>query len=162
MSKNNVSNSIVRSHRPALPQRATAKSERSLFSRVLVGATWGLCGTAALGILLISIFAAIACSNPDPMAIVPYLSLGALMPGMFLGGFICNKIAKGTPILCGSVSGALSTVVFLLISLIFKNIQSADSSLLGDIIVHASAILFSILGAYTGNMKSRNPKRRFG
>ena len=162
MSKNNVSNSIVRSHRPALPQRAYAKSERSLFSRVLIGSVWGLCGTMVLGILLISIFAAIACSKPDPMAIVPYLSLGALMPGMFLGGLICAKAAKGSPILCGLVSGAISTLAFLLLSLIFKSLQSADSSLFGDVIVHASAIFFSVLGSYTGNLKKRNPKRRFG
>ena len=84
------------------------------------------------------------------------------MIGMLVGGFICIKKVKEAPLLCGIVTGAMSSLAFLCISLFLKGIPSSGNSFLGNVIIHASAILFSILGSYVGNVKRRNGKRRFG
>ena len=162
MSKNNVGNSIVRSRRPTLPSKIGASNDRSLISRLIRGSAWALATTLGSGIALISILSLVAYSAPDPSVLIPFLSVGALMPCMFAGGFVCAKKVKESAMLCGSVSGAVTVIVFLIISLLQRGIQPSGISGIGSLIIHASALIFSVLGSYAGNIKRRSHKRRFG
>jgi putative membrane protein (TIGR04086 family) len=127
-----------------------------------MGALWALAATSIMGIILISLFSFIVLSNPDPTSLIPFFSLGTLMPCMFAGGFICAKKVKGSPLLCGVLSGGLTVTVYLLISLILREIESSGNSALVSIIIHVCAVLFSVLGAYAGNIRKPGKKRRFG
>ena len=92
MSKNNVGNSLVRSHMSSLPSRMKDQGEPPLLKCALFGSLLALLATALSGLILISVMTAIAYADTDPLSKIPALSLVALLPSMFVGGFVCVKI----------------------------------------------------------------------
>ena len=162
MSKNNVGNSLVRSHMSSLPSRMQDQGEPPLLKCALFGSLLALLATALSGLILISVMTAIAYADPDPLSKIPALSLVALLPSMFVGGFVCVKIVKEAPLLCGILSGAVTAVVFLVLSLILRGLPASGHAALGTVALHSAAVLFSLFGALAGNVKRRTKKRRFG
>lgn len=162
MSKNKSGNFPVRSRGSSLPQAAYSKADQPIIKRALTGSLFAFLATAVSGLVLISIMAAIVLADPDPLSKLPYFSLAALLPSMFVGGFVCVKRVGEAPLLCGILSGAVATVAFLIFALVISGLPKSAHSALGAVALHLSAVLFSILGAFTGNMKRRSKKRRFG
>ena len=139
-------------------------SERPLLSAVLAASLWGLLAATATSVALITLMTALSYANPDPAALVAPLSLAALMPSMFIGGFLTAKRVKDAPLLCGIISGGFITLLSMLLAAILRGLPSSGYAFWQSAALHASAILFSVLGAFAGNVKRRKKpsRRRFG
>jgi putative membrane protein (TIGR04086 family) len=122
----------------------------------------GLGVFAATGLLLITGASALALMLDDPTAAVTPLALAALMLSSFAGGFTATKIVRESPLLCGFMTGAMCAALMLIASLCLAGVRSSHYSLFQGILMHGFALLFCILGAYTGNYKRKPKKRRYG
>ncbi len=144
--------------------RSGDNEESGLFMTVIKNSLFGLLGFAVSGLILVTLMCAIAYASSDPGALIAPLAIGALMISSFIGGFIDAKLTRQAPLLCGAVCGAMCAVLMLVLSLCFAGVPSSHYTFLSGLFMHAFALLFSILGAFTGSIKRRvNPKkRRFG
>ena len=152
----------IRSHSPA---RVSADvEETSLFGMVFKGSLWGLLTASACGIALITLMSAIAYANADPSTLIAPLAISALMPSAFVGGFITVKKVKDAPLLCGIISGGFITLIGMLLAAILQKLPSSGYALWQSAALHGAVILFSVLGAFAGNVKKKKKptKRRFG
>ena len=150
---------------PSLALSRSADAEdQGLFATVFRNALFGLAGFLAFGLLLVTVMCAIAYSSADPSALITPLAMAALLGASFGGGFITAKLTRTSPFLCGVICGAMCAVLMLALSLCFTCAQSSHYTFFQGLLMHAFALLFSILGAFTGNFKRKpNPrKRRFG
>ena len=153
------------SHRGALSTaRAREVEEQGLFKVAAKASLIGLGVFAATGLLLITGASALAMMLDDPSAAVTPLALAALMLSSFAGGFTATKIVRESPLLCGFMTGAMCAALMLIASLCLAGVSSSNYSLFQGILMHGFALLFCILGAYTGNYKPKPKpkKRRYG
>ena len=149
----------------ALSTQKRSGEEPPLLKRIINSSLIGIGVIALSGLLLLLTVCFIALSSSDPLHLIAPLSMLALFPSAFLGGFVCSKRVEGSPLACGAVTAAMWTVVSLILSLCLFNTPSADYELWQSIILHLSSILFCIFGAFAGKYKPRrNPRkqRRFG
>ncbi|MBQ8408967.1 MAG: TIGR04086 family membrane protein [Clostridia bacterium] len=156
--------SIVPAHSASLVARSREKEDASLLSTVMSSALTGTLTALALGAILLFIMTAVAYANTDPAILLSPLSLAALLPSMFAGGFVCAKKVKEAPLLCGIVCGGMITVISILLSVILRGLPSSGYEFWQTALLHAIAILFTVLGAFAGNIQRRQKpgKRRFG
>ena len=149
----------------ALPKtRSHEGSEQITLARILKNAAFGLIGFVACGLLLVTAACAAAYAGSDPSALIAPLGIAALLVSCFAGAFITARLTRSAPMLCGIVFGGLSAFIMLALSLLFSGAPSSDFSFFQGLLMHGFALLFSVLGALTGNYK-RKPdprKRRFG
>ena len=157
MPKNNLP---TRKNQHALIRKE--KDETPFFKKAISSALISSMATILSSLFLLSILSIFALKSPDPLSIIPIFGLISIMPSMFIGGYICSKIVKKSPVVCGIASGATTTAMTSILSLILTGIPSSGYGFFILITLHASAILFSVLGALTGNLKSKKSKRRFG
>ncbi|MBE6684164.1 MAG: TIGR04086 family membrane protein [Ruminococcaceae bacterium] len=164
MNRNQRSSALVRSRTTPVAARSRSGDESPLFTSVLKCSLWGLLVTFISGIILISVLSAAALASPDPLSLISSLSLIALFPSAFIGGFVTAKRVKDAPALCGIICGGLSTVCAMLFSIVLKGISSSNFELWQSLLLHALVIVFSVLGALAGNVKrvAKRGKRRFG
>ncbi|MBE6583442.1 MAG: TIGR04086 family membrane protein [Ruminococcaceae bacterium] len=151
--------------RASLPGlRASEVEDQGLFVTVIKKALFGLAGFILSGLILVTFACFIAYSSADPGSLITPIATAILLISSFIGGFITAKLVHESPLLCGIVCGAMCTVSMLILSLCFTGAQSSHYTFFQGLLLHAFAILFSILGAYAGNFKRKpNPrKRRFG
>ena len=162
--KNKKSHMPIPRRQSALMARASAQEESSLFTKVLVNSLFGLLTSVISGLILTLIMAFIAYSNQDPSAMVPYLSLLALLISCFAGGFVCSVKTKRAPLLCGILYGGILCVFMFLCAACMIGAPRSEHTVFQGILTHGAAVLFCVLGALTGNIKvrPRNRKRRFG
>ncbi len=148
----------------ALTRRSTEQEDSPIFLSALKGALWGLFATVACGLLLITLTTAVAYANPDPTQLISLMGLVALFPSAFVCGFIAVKVTKDAPLLCGVLAGGVTTLATMLLALILTALPSSAYAFWQSAALHAAAILFTILGAFAGNIKKRSKptKRRFG
>ena len=141
-----------------LPGTTThANVEDSLPALVLKNSLFGMLVSILTGLLLVTAMTAFAHANPNPTSLLSPLSLAALLPAMFAGGFLCVKRTGDAPLLCGIVCGGMMTLLTMLLSLILRGLPSSAYSFWQSALLHALAILFCVLGAFAGNVK-RKPK----
>ena len=90
-----------------VPRKSTSLAIRShdedesTISVALKSSLSGLLSFIGCGLVLISVAAVVAYSNADPDAIISPISLAALFPAAFAGGFTTVKRTGGSPLLCG-------------------------------------------------------------
>lgn len=130
--------------------------------KLLIGAMLSVIATFMSSLVLILIFSAITVSSKDPLSLIPSLGIVSLMPSMFLGGFVCAKKVKESPLICGLASGATCAVTATILSLIIVGLPSSGYGFFQHFGLRIAAVLFSILGALAGNVKRKSKKRRFG
>lgn len=164
MNRNQRSSALVRSRTTSVAARSRSGDESPLFTAVLKASVWGIGATFMSGIVLISILSAVALTSPDPLGLITPLSLIALFPSAFIGGFVTAKKVKDAPALCGIICGGFSTVCAMLFSIVLKELSSSNFELWQSLLLHALVMVFSVLGALAGNVKrvSKRGKRRFG
>lgn len=166
MNRNNTrpSGSFPVLRRTSTPATRSGDDDSPLFATVLKNSIYGLISFVISGLILVSVMAGIAYSNPDPDIFIAPLSLVALLPSMFIGGFVTTKKTGEAPLFCGVICGAIVTVITILISLILRNAMSSGYSLFQSALLHAFAIIFCLLGSFAGNIKKRAKPgaRRFG
>ena len=151
--------------RSSLPTVRQSKSEdEGLLPLLIKNGLIGLGGFVLSGIMLVTAACAAAYACPDPTSLIAPLSLAALLPSSFIGGFITVKLTRQSPLLCGIVCGAMCAIAMLGLSLIFTGAPTSSYTFFQGLLLHALALLFCVLGALTGNYKRKpNPrKRRFG
>ena len=102
----------------SLPVSAYENDDAPLLACVLKNSLLGLAATAISGLILISATCALAYSSADPSSLIAPLSLLALLPSNFLGGFVTAKKTHRSPLACGLVCGAVTTLVMILFSLL--------------------------------------------
>lgn len=135
-----------------------------IIKKVLLSSLWGLGACAASGILLVTIVTFIALASPDPLSMIPALSLASLLPANFLGGFVSAKKCGESSFVCGLVTGAMWCVMAFIVSLCLVSAQSSNYELWQAILLHSLSLLFCILGSLSGGIKRKpsHKKRRFG
>ena len=131
-------------HRSVALVPRTQDEQTPVFVRVLRNSVAGLLSFLIVGVILISAMTAVAYANADPDAFIMPLSLAALLPSMFAGGFICAKRTGEAPLLCGIVCGGIVTLVTMLAALILRNTSSSGYELWQECLLHGAAILFEI------------------
>ena len=147
-----------------LGARRSSREEPPLFKKVLHSSLWGLAVNAASGIALVSIVCLIAYSSPDPLDLIPPLSLLALLPSNFLGGFISAKRCGESAIACGCITAAMWGALSLIGAICLWSVSPSGYALWQSLLLHAASFAFCLLGAAAGGIK-RSPsrkKRRFG
>ena len=155
---------LIPSRQTSLAKRDSAEYDSPLLITALKGGRIGMGITLGVGLVLITIAAAVACANPDPAMLIPPLSLICLLPSMFTGGFAAAKRVKEAPLLCGILSGGMTTVVTIIAGAVLRGLPSSGYAFWQSAALHTAAIAFAVLGAFAGNVK-RKPKpskRRFG
>ena len=153
----------MRSRTTPVAARTRSGDESPLFTTVLKCSLWGLLVTFISGIILISVLSAAALASPDPLDLITPLSLVALFPSAFVGGFVTAKKVKDAPVMCGIICGGFATVCAMLLSVVLKDLSSSGFELWQSLLLHALVIVFSVLGALAGNVKRvKRGKRRFG
>jgi putative membrane protein (TIGR04086 family) len=147
-----------------LGQKRRTQEEAPLFKRILSCALWGLLINALSGVLLVSIVCFIAYSSSDPLAMIPPMSLLALLPSNFLGGFVASKKCGESPIACGIATAAMWGAVSFLGALCLYSIAPSGYELWQSLLLHALSLAFCLLGAMAGGIKRipSRKKRRFG
>ncbi len=151
--------------RPTHPAiRALDDREDPLFKRIIVNSFWGILYTVFSGLILTALTAWGAILSPDPGSLVTSLGFVSLLPSCFLGGFVTAKRTGEAPLCCALTHSAILTIVLLIISLCSVGIASSGHSLWRGIMLHMLSALFSVLGAFSGNIKRRKRpgKKRFG
>ena len=162
MNRNQKSSALVRSRPVAVAARTRPVDESPLFTTVLKCSLWGLLATFISGLILISALSAAALASSDPLSLITPLSLLALFPSAFIGGFVTAKKVKEAPVLCGIICGGLSVVCAMLVSIVLKGLTSSGFELWQSLLLHAAVVVFSVLGALAGNVKRVKRGRRFG
>ena len=160
-----VGGGVSARHLSALPKtRSDSTDEKATLATIVKNAAFGLIGFLVCGLTLVTAACAAAYAGSDPSALIMPLGLAALMISCFAGGFITSKLTRSAPMICGVVFGGLSALLMLAMSLLFSDAPSSHFSFWQGLLMHGFALLFSILGALTGNYKRKpNPrKRRFG
>ena len=153
-------------HRGAnLPKtRSRDRQDDITLSVIIKNAAIGLIGFVVCGLTLVTAACAAAYAGSDPSALIVPLGLAVLLLSSFAGGFITVKLTRSAPMLCGMIFGAMAAVIMLALALCFPAASSSHYTFMQGLLMHGFALLFSILGALTGNYK-RKPdprKRRFG
>ena len=153
-----------------VPRKSTSLTIRShdedesTISVALKSSLSGLLSFIGCGLVLISVAAVVAYSNADPDAIISPISLAALFPAAFAGGFTTVKRTGGSPLLCGVLCGGIITIFSIVASLLLRGTISSGYELWQASILHGATVLFSTLGSFAGNAKRKvNPRkhRRF-
>jgi putative membrane protein (TIGR04086 family) len=134
------------------------------FVKILKCSLFGLLAMLISGLLLITVTAAIAFACPDPASLTAPLSLLSLMLSELVGGFVCSKLSKGHPLVCGLVCGAVCALCMLLLSPITFGAPSSEYGFWQGALLHLYAVGFSLIGSYLGNIKlgRGKPRKRFG
>ena len=142
-----------------------SNNDESPLKRVLFSSIIGATMTLGIGFVLLLIACLIATKAADPLSLITSLSMLALFPANFLGGFIAFKKNGGSPIACGCVTAAIWGVVSLILSLCLVNTPSAGYGLWQHVLLHSASAIFCILGALAGSYKPKKnirKKQRFG
>ena len=143
--------------------RTRSADDSPLIKTVLISSLLGIGIAAVAGILLLFIVCFIATSSEDPLSLITPLSLIALLPSNFLGGFVSSKRTGESPLACGIVTAAIWGIISLVLSLCLVGVQSSSYALWQSLLLHAISALFCVLGAFAGCYKPQiKKKRRFG
>ncbi len=163
MTKNQRNGGLPLSRRVSAVQAVRQETDEGLLSLAFRSSLFGLIAWGISGIVLISAATAIAYANPDPIALIPPLSLIATLISGFAGGFASAKRAKESPVVCGIIFGGMMTLLMIASSFILRSAPSSSLEFWQSALLHGAAVLFSLLGALAGNAKRKmNKKRRFG
>lgn len=146
---------IVPAHHAMPAARSEVKEDSHILPLMLKSSLLGALATAVCGLLMLTALSAVAISSPDPTSLLLPLGLGALLPSTFAGGFVTAKKVGEYPLACGVVCGATFTLFSLFFALILRGLPSSGYSFAVSALLHGSAVLFSVLGAFAGNVKKR-------
>ena len=130
-------------------------------SRLLSGATSSALISFSVSVLLAALISALALNSADPLSIIRPAALAVLYLSSFSSGFVCMKRVRESAIVCGTLSGAVLMLTFLLVSLLLPDSLSSPHPFALSLSLHSLIILFSILGSYTAkNGLSKRRKRK--
>ena len=155
---------LVPSRRNLPTRRREEKETSPLFGRLIKSSLIGLTAATICAVSLITLASAMAYANPDPTKLINILSSVVLMLSNFAGGLVTSKKLGEAPLLCGIVTGGITMLASMLLEIILSSLPTSGYEFWLTLILRISAIFFSILGAFAGNVKrsTGRAKRRFG
>lgn len=137
------------------------KKSKSIFEggALLCSALGSLSSFAILTVLLM-IFAGVCLSLDNAHTALTPFALFSLYTSAFFGGFVAVKKNKGRDaLLCSSLCGVFTTLIFCLVFWIVGLIFDIKSDMLSWVF-RALCILASILGGFIGRGSPKKPKRK--
>ncbi len=147
-----------------MAQRTRVNEETPIIKTVLLSSLLGVLTSVISGGILLTLLCFFALGSEDPLSLIAPLSLLALLPSNFLGGFISTKKADCSPLACGAITAAMWMLLSLVVAL-FLPYPSSNYALWQSILLHCASVLFCVLGAFAGSYKPRKDtrkKHRFG
>ncbi len=147
-----------------MAQRTRVNEETPIIRTVLLSSLLGMLVSVISGGILLTILCFVALGSEDPLSLIAPLSLLALLPSNFLGGFISTKKADCSPLACGAICAAMWMLLSLVVALCLPY-PSSNYALWQSILLHCASVLFCVLGAFAGGYKPRRDtrkKHRFG
>ena len=147
-----------------MSQRTRTVEDTPIIKKVLLSSLLGVLVSALSGGILLTLLCLFALGTEDPLSLIPPLSLLALLPSNFFGGFVSSKRADCSPMACGAICAAMWMLLALVVALCLPY-PSSDYALWQSIMLHMSSVLFCVLGAFAGCYKPRKDtrkKHRFG
>ena len=115
--------------------------------------------TLGIGTLLSLISSLIAYFYADPHQLIPPLALLSSALTAFWGGWVAVRLHGHSALLCGTLNGALFTLLMILFSLFFRSYASGYAAW-QSCFLHVGFFLLSIAGAYVGlHKKAGSPKK---
>jgi putative membrane protein (TIGR04086 family) len=147
-----------------IAQRTHATEEEPIIKAVLLSSLFGVLASVLSGGILLTVLCFVALGSDDPLSLIAPLSLLALLPSNFLGGFISTKKSDCPPMPCGAICAAMWMLLSLVVALCLPY-PSSDHVLWQSVFLHGASVLFCILGAFAGSYKPRKDtrkKHRFG
>ncbi len=155
---------VAQRNHPVPARRALENNEAPLFKKILLSSLIGAGVCGAVGILLVTVFSLVACKSPDPLSLIPTLSLLSLLPSSFLGGFVSAKRTGEAALPTGLVCAAMWSALSLALSVCLYSAPSSGYTLWQGLLLHLFSALFCVLGALAGGIKRKpsRKRRRFG
>lgn len=143
------------------PRRPSAARDRegSAFRTMLRSATYALCVTLAVALVLLIVLCIIAYSNPDPDMLASSFAYVALFLSALIGGITAAKINGRAGLLSGATTGLLLLIVLFIASL-FAGSSESDASFGLALAFYVGVILTCALGGFIGSYKPRRRRRR--
>ncbi len=123
---------------------------------LLRGVLIGVLAGEAVTLVLLFLFSCLMAFVHLPLAAADWISVGALMVGAAIGGFVSAAISKANGLLTGFLCGALFCVLLILISIVFHPFE-ATSLFLFKIVL---SLLFSAFGGIVG-VNRKQHKRKY-
>ena len=115
----------------------------------------GVFSTVAIFFVLLVIFSYIVSGMKSPHIYLTPLSFFAIYSSSFLGGFIATLKNKGRDaLLCGSLSGVISTILLCIAFLIVGAILNTQNTTISWL-YRALSIVFSVFGALLATKKTK-------
>lgn len=115
----------------------------------------GVFSTVAIFFVLLVIFSYIVSGMKSPHIYLTPLSFFAIYSSSFLGGFISTLKNKGRDaLLCGSLSGVISTILLCIAFLIVGAILNTQNTTISWL-YRALSIVFSVFGALLATKKTK-------
>lgn len=142
-------------------KRGQHEKEMGGIPRLILTATKSALLSLFFSFLLAALISALALNSADPLSIIRPAALAVLYLSSFSSGFVCMKRVRESAIVCGTLSGAVLMLTFLLVSLLLPDSLSSPHPFALSLFLHSLIILFSILGSYTAkNGLSKRRKRK--
>ena len=139
---------------------ANKKSKTIFEGGALLCSSFGSLSSLAILTVLLMIFAGVCLSLDNAHTALTPFALFSLYTSAFFGGFVAVKKNKGRDaLLCSSLCGVFTTLIFCLVFWIVGLIFNIKSDMLSWVF-RALCILASILGGFLGINHSKKSKRK--
>ena len=143
--------------------RGRGDEDSPIIKAILRSSLLGILASVLSGGVLLTFLCFFAIRAKDPLSLRPPLSLLALLPSNFFGGFISAKKSKCSPIACGAITAAMWMILSLAVAVCLPY-PASNHALWQSISLHVASVLFCVLGAFAGSYKpvrDTRKKRRF-
>ncbi len=142
-------------------KKSANKKSKSIFEGgALICSAVGSLSSLAILTVLLMIFAGVCLSLDNAHTALTPFALFSLYTSAFFGGFVAVKKNKGRDaLLCSSLCGVFTTLIFCLIFWIVGLIFDIKSDMLSWLL-RALCIISSIIGGFIGRGSPKKPKRK--
>ena len=131
--------------------------------RIVTSAFFGSAVGAAAALILLIVSAFVCYSSNGVHTLGTPLALAALYVSSAVAGFAAVKKNRSRALLCGSLSGAILMLIFLVISLLFKAEAEPVFAMPLSLLLRMLMIVFAAIGGYiaisTSNKKVKKRHR---
>lgn len=135
------------------------KRNESASDKILKSSVLSLAITAAIGLTVLLLGAAIAYNTEDATALIEPIGYTAIFVTSFFGGFVSSKLCKTEPIAVSLVTGACFVLFSMLLSLALPHHLSSGMTLGYRAVLHLLSLALFPVGAVLG-VKASHPKKR--
>ena len=137
-----------------------ASDTENSFIHVLKSALFAIPFSFLCGLVLLSVLAGLAFTQPDPDSLTTPLSLVVLGLSAAMGGLICTRRCGHSALSCGLSFGLLFALCTWVLSLFIHEPSDMALSLPITLLLRASVVVLSCLGARMGVNRQHAPSHR--